>query len=69
MIKDKCVKCGRFSIEYKAVGKKSGDIEIPSFRLWKFCMVKKDWCKNVASHCEAYIKPENRKTIVMETLY
>lgn len=76
MNKGKCAQCGRFSTEYKEIATDSiNGIEFTKVSLWKFCTVRKDWCRNVASHCDSFInkkffsKESKAKTeMLMESL-
>ena len=56
MTKGKCAQCGRFSTKYKEIATDSiNGIDVARFSVWKFCSVRKDWCRNVASHCDSFI--------------
>ena len=65
MKKPKCKICGRYEMRNKETGKRqleiSDEIEIPIFRLWKWCKLKNNWCRNVAGNCGAVIQKEENK--------
>lgn len=54
----------------KEVGKKnlgiSYEIEFPIFRLWKWCKMNNNWCRNIAGKCGEVISEKEKPEVEFE---
>ena len=68
----KCRSCGKYEIKYKAVGNHNKPVfpELDEFIYrsapWKWCILKNNWCRYVANHCD-YI-PANKQQLKKENI-
>lgn len=70
MKKNKCKFCGKYKMLEKEVGKKnlgiSDEIELPIFRLWKWCKMNNNWCRNIAGKCGEVISEKEKPEVEFE---
>lgn len=54
----------------KEVGKKnlgiSSEIEFSIFRLWKWCKMNNNWCRNIAGKCGEIISEKEKPEVEFE---
>ena len=66
----KCKCCGNYEIRLKLFENKKSNNKFPELDLyfcraadWKWCKLKNNWCRSVASHCDFIVaKPEVKET-------
>jgi len=65
-MKRKCNICGKYETKPKSIPSKNftilDGIEVSYFRIWKWCKVHNNWCRNIAGNCEQIVleKKENK---------
>lgn len=70
MKKNKCKLCGKYKMLEKEVGTKkfviSSEIEFSIFRLWKWCKMNNNWCRNIAGKCGEVISEKEKPEVEFE---
>jgi hypothetical protein len=70
MKKNKCKICGKYKMLEKEDTMKilrvSDEIEIPLFRVWKWCKMNNNWCRNIAWKCGEVISEKEKPEVEFE---
>lgn len=59
----KCKLCGKYETRQKEVSTETilDEIEISLFRMWKWCKLHNNWCRNIAGNCGEVIGKAEKK--------
>lgn len=74
MKKNKCKLCGKYECrareikmtKCKQLSELCEGLEIPIFRLWKWCKMNNNWCRNIAGKCGEVISEKEKPEVEFE---